>query len=609
MSVQMLMVCGILAGAVGMFALGRPRADVVAILVVAELMLFRVLTPKEALAGFGDPVVILIAAVFIVGEGLVNTGVVQRLGEAVLKAGGSNETRLIVLFMLLAAGIGAFMNSTAVVAMFIPVVLTVCKKTGLNPKRMLMPLSVATLMSGMMTLIASSPNMIVENSLRSAGFPPFNFFSWTPFGLAVLVAGICFMLAVRPLLSKELRAEDEKAKLPSTYDLVGSYGLTDWWHRLRVSAGSPLIQRTLAEMRPLYDRFGVNIVGVERHSHGKAEYLAPRLETVFESDDAIVVVVPPGQAQGLMDTQHLVALPRLGERQRAEALQQIGVAEVMVAPESKLIGKTLGELEFRARYHVAVLATRHRGQPITSDLAAQRLDFGDTLLVSGDWRDIGRLWEDRQSFVVLTLPAEYQERLPARHRLPIAVGILLGMIAVMAFGLLPNTAAALLAALAMMATGCVGVEVIYRIISWQTVVLTAGMLPLATALTKTGATGLMAHGLVASLGSLGPVVMLAVLFVVTAVIGLFLSNAATAVLIAPVALQAARTLHISPHAIAMTVTISCCAAFVTPVSSTVNMLVMEPGNYTFGDFVKIGLPLLLLVMIVTIGLVALIYPL
>ena len=605
----MLVVFGILAGAVGLFTWGRPRADVVALLVVVALMLSRVLTPQEALAGFGDPVVILIAAVFVVGEGLVNTGVVQRLGEAVLKAGGSNETRLIVLFMLLAAGIGAFMSSTAVVAMFIPVVLTVCKKTGLNPKRMLMPLSVATLMSGMMTLIASSPNMIVENALRSAGLPPFNFFSWAPFGLGALVAGIGFMLAARPLLSKQVRAEDEKRKLPSTYDLVGSYGLSDWWHRLRVSAGSPLVHRTLAQMRHLYDGFGVNVLGVERHGHGPTQYLAPRLETVFERDDALFVVVPPDQARGLMETQQLGALPRLDQRQRAEALQQLGVAEIMVAPESKSIGKTLGELEFRARYHLAVLATRHRGQAITSDLATQRLDFGDTLLVSGDWRDLGHLWEDRQNFVVLTLPVEYQERLPARQRLPIAVGILLGMIAVMALGILPNTAAALLAALGMMATGCVGVDVIYRIISWQTVVLTAGMLPLATALTKTGATALMAHDLVASLGSLGPLVMLAVLFLVTAVAGLFLSNAATAVLIAPIALQAARSLHISPHAIAMTVTISCCAAFVTPVSSTVNMLVMEPGNYTFGDFVKIGLPLLLVVMVVTIALVAVIYPL
>jgi len=179
----------------------------------------------------------------------------------------------------------------------------------------------------------------------------------------------------------------------------------------------------------------------------------------------------------------------------------------------------------------------------------------------------------------------------------------------MAFELLPNSATALLAALAMVASGCVKLEAIYRVISWKTVVLIAGMLPLATALTKTGATMLMANGLVAALGSLGPLAMLAAVFLVTALVGLFLSNSATAVLIAPVAIEAAQALHVSPHAFAMTVAIACCAAYVTPVSSPVNMLVMEPGGYSFGDYLKVGLPLLLLTMLVTIALVTVMYPL
>src|SRR5262249_7284558 len=190
MTDQMLLVFGILAGAVGLFAWGRPRADVVAILVVLALILSSVLRPEEALAGFGNPVVILIAALFIVSEALVNTGVVHRIGDAVLKAAGGNEAMLIVLIMLLAAGIRAVMGSSAIVAMFIPVVLTIAKKTGLNPRRMLMPLSIAALTSGMMTLIASSPNLIIESTLRARGVAPFGFFSWTPFGLAVLATGM-----------------------------------------------------------------------------------------------------------------------------------------------------------------------------------------------------------------------------------------------------------------------------------------------------------------------------------------------------------------------------------------------------------------------------------
>ncbi len=609
MTGPMLIVLGILAGAVGLFAWGRPRVDIVAILVVLALILSRVLTPREALAGFGDPVVILIAAIFIVGEALVNTGVVHRLGEAVMKFGGGNETRLIVLIMTLAGAIGAFMSSSAIVAMFVPLVLTVARKTGLNSKRMLMPLSVAALISGMMTLIASSPNMIIESTLRGRGLAPLDFFSWTPFGLAVLAAAAAFMLATRGLLSKQLVAKDAAASAPSAHDLVGSYGLTDRWHRLRVPAGSPLIDRSVAQTKHLYDNFGAVLVGFEKRQHGKPQFRPALPESVFESDDTIFVAAEKEQARQLIQTLRLTELPHLDERTRAEALQQLGAAEIMLAPESKLIGKPLGDLEFRSRYRVSVLAIRHRGEALTTDLPSRSLDFGDTLLVAGDWADIGKLWDDRDDFVVLTLPAEYQERLPARQRAPLAVGILIIMVAVMAFGLIPNSAAALLAALAMIAGGCVRLDAVYRIISWKTVVLIAGMLPLATALTKTGAADLMAKELVAALGSLGPIAMLAVVFLVSALVGLFVSNSATAVLIGPIAIDAAQTLHVSPYAFAMTVSIACCAAYVTPVSSPVNMLVMEPGGYAFGDYVKVGLPLLLLTMFVTVAMVAVIYPL
>jgi di/tricarboxylate transporter len=610
MTHQMLIVFGVLAGAIALFAWGRPRADIVAILVVLALMLSRVLTPQESLAGFGDPVVILIAAIFIVGEALVNTGVAHRLGEAVLRMGGASESRLIVLIMLLAGGIGAFMSSSAVVAMFIPVVLTIAKKTGLNRKRMLMPLSAATLISGMMTLIASSPNMIIENTLRARGLAPFSFFSWTPFGLVVLASSMAFMLMARRLLSKQPTAEDAKPASPSAYDLINSYGLADRWHRLRVSAGSPLIDQSVAQARHLYDRLGVILVGFEKHPGHKTQFLPALPETVFEIDDAIFVVVGKEQIQRLIETQQLMELPQLDERRYGEALQEVGVAEVMLAPESKLIGKTLYELEFRSRYHVSALAIRHRGESVTTNVVKQPLDFGDTLLVAGDWADIRRLWrDDHANFAMLTLPTEYYELLPARQRAPLAMGIVVAMIVAMVFEVLPNSATALIAALAMIAAGCVGLEGIYRIISWKTVVLIAGMLPLATALSKTGATVLMANGLVAALGSLGSFAMLTGLFMVTALVGLFISNSATAVLVAPVAIEAAQALRVSPHAFAMTVAIACCAAYVTPVSSPVNMLVMEPGGYAFGDYVKVGLPLLLLTMFVTVALVAVIYPL
>jgi di/tricarboxylate transporter len=249
MTGPMLIVFGILAGAIALFASGRLRPDVVAILVVLALNLSGVLTIQEALAGFGEPVVALIAAVSIVGEGLIATGVAYRLGEAVMKAGGSSEARLVALVMVLAGTVGAFMSSSAIVAMFIPVVLAIADKTGLNRKRMLMPLSVAALVSGMMTLIASSPNLIIEDTLRARGLAPLSFFSWTPFGVAVLATAIVFMLvAGRNMLSKQT-AEDARARQPTAYDLLASYGLADKWHRLQVPRSSPLIDRSVAQMR------------------------------------------------------------------------------------------------------------------------------------------------------------------------------------------------------------------------------------------------------------------------------------------------------------------------------------------------------------------------
>ena len=610
MTDQMLIVFGILAGAVGLFAWGRPRADVVAILVALALMLSHVLTPEESLAGFGSPLVVLVAAIFIVGQALVDTGIAHRLGVAVLKAGGGKETRLIVLVMLLAGGVGAFMSSSAIVAMFIPVVSMIANKTGLNRKRMLMWLSVAALVSGMMTLIASSPNMIVENTLRAHHLTPLGFFSWTPFGLAVLIAAIAFMLVGRDLLSKQRRTQDSGTAAPRAHDLVGSYGLADRWHRLHIVAGSPLVNRSVAQLQHLFNRSGAVLVGFEKHSRGKVQFVPALPEATCETDDAIFVVAGKDDVQQLVETQQLTELSRLDERTRGDVLQEIGVAEVMLAPESKLVGKTLTELEFRSRYRVTVLAIRHRGEPLTTNFTNRALDFGDTLLVMGHWPDLRRLWGDeRENFVMLTLPAEYQELLPARERAPFAVAILVAMVVLMVFELLPNSAAALLAALAMVASGCVSLDAIYRVVSWKTVVLIAGMLPLATALTKTGATALMANGLVTALGSLGPFAMLTAVFLVTAAIGLFISNSATAVLIAPVAIDAAQALHVSPQAFAMTVAIACCAAYVTPVSSAVNMLVMEPGGYTFGDYAKVGLPLLVLTMLVTVALVAVIYPL
>jgi di/tricarboxylate transporter len=606
-SQEVVIVLGILAAAIALFALGRPRADIVAVLVVLALTLSGVLAPHEALAGFGDPVVVLIAAVSIVGEGLVATGVAYRLGEAVMKIGGSNEARLIALVMTLAACVGAFMSSSAIVAMFIPVVITITHNTGLNPKRMLMPLAVAALISGMMTLIASSPNLIVDQVLRQRGMASLAFFSWTPFGIAILVVSIVFILMFgRGLLSRRLTAEDSGAKQSSALDLLRSYGLADQWYRLQICLGSALADRTIARTQ-LPDRFGIVLVGVEKHPHAKMTYLPASPGIVLEANDAIFVVGTEERASALIASENLALLPGLTAQHRREALHQVGIAEIMLTPDSHMIDRTLRDLDFRSRHGVNVLSIRHRGQPSTAKLDDQKLDYGDTLLVSGGWTEIRRLRDDRENFVVLTLPVEYSELIPAPRQAPIAVAILVVMILLMAFRVMPNAVAALLAALALLATNCVRLDAIYRNVNWKTVVVVAGTLPLGMALAKTGATDLMVKGLGTALDPFGPVAMLSLLFLVTAGVGMFISNAATAVLMAPIAIDTAQLLHRSPHAFAMVVAIASCAGYPTPVSSAVNMLVMEPGGYGFSDYFKLGMPLLFLTMLVTVGLCAAFY--
>lgn len=609
MTHDMLTVFVVLGLAVAFFAWGRPSADVVGIFVVAALLTTGVLSPIEALSGFGSPVVILIAGIFVVSAGLVNTGVTRSLGHFIVGLGGSNETRLIALIMLIAGGIGSVLNSSAIVAMLIPVVLSISVRTGLNRKRLLMPLCVAVMISGMMTLIASSPNVIVENTLRERGVDPLlGFFSFTPFGVTALGLGVAFMLLFGRHLLGSRHADRRADESPGTADLIAAYDLSDRWHRLEVHSGSRLIGRSAAAIRESLRReYDVELLGLHRRDRQRSHFLPADAESVIQAGDVLFTLIEDRRIPDVTATLSCSAAGPLPPGQRQNMLQDIGIAELMLAPESKSVGASVAELDFPSAFNVTTLAVRHRGRPVSRNLAEQRLDFGDTVLVGGNWHDIHKISNDRQNFFLLNLPSEYEDRLAAPGRAPIAVAILALMVAAMAFQLLPNVAVALIAALAMILTRCVPADRIYQVISWRTLVVIAGMLPLATALTKTGATTMMADALVRTLGPLGPVLMLSTVFAVTALTCLFISNVAAAVLIAPVAIEAAQALHVSPQAFGMTVAIACSAAFVTPMSSPTNMLVMDPGGYRFVDYVKVGLPMLVLTMVATVALAKVIY--
>jgi di/tricarboxylate transporter len=600
-------VFGILGVAGVVFASGRVRLDVTALLVVMSLMLSGVLTPREALAGFGDPVVPLVAALLVVGEMLSRTGVSYAMGRWLTQVGGTSETRLLVLLMLAAGALGSMMSSTAVVAVFIPVVMTISAKTDLDASRLLMPLSFAALVSGMLTLIATTPNLVVSAELEAKGFEPFGFFSFTPIGLAVLAVAVAYMWLVGRHILPGGRVAPARSGARTLEDLWTGFGLENRGQRLRVTDRSPLVGRTLAEAQ-IGTRFQARVIGIERPGRrGGREFLpTPGPDAEIHEGDVLCAVAEPADADALATAAGLDRLA-IGDEDRELWKTELGLAVVLVHPESRLEGKTLRGSEFRSSHALHVLGLRRRRVSVAA-FADEPLEPGDSLLVLGTWHSIARLQGDTRDFVVLTLPAELDEVAPARRRAPVALLILAGMVLLAAFDVVPVVAAVLLAALAAVFTGCLGMEDGYSAISWSSLVLIAGMLPVADALERTGGVDLIVEVLVEGLGAAGPYLLMTVFFFLTAGLGLVLSNTATAVLVAPIALRAASALDVSPYPLAMAVAIAASAAFVTPVSTPVVTLVVAPGNYGFLDFVKVGLPLLLLTWLTTLLVTPIFFP-
>lgn len=607
MTGEMLFVFGLVLTAIVLFASNRLRPDIVALVVILALLLSGLLTAREATAGFGEPLLLMIAGLFVVGEGLTRTGVAYRLGDWLMRTAGASESRLLTLLMLTACGLGAFMSSTGVVAIFIPVVLGVCAKTGFSPGRLLLPLAFAAMISGMLTLIATPPNLVVSEELRNAGLAPFSFFSFTPIGGVIMVVGIGYMLLAARWLPANRRENVLSGNRRPLQALVDDYSLRErGWTRLRLRNDSALVGQTLASAR-LRTRYGVTVVGVRRRERFAASIMPALADAELLAGDELLALSETAELDRLLETEGLRALP-IEDNHRESARQELGLAEVMLPPNSELIGHTLAEAAFRSRHGLIVLGVKRKGRPLAGPLSAIRLAFGDTLLLAGGWRRIGLLQTDPKDFLVLSLPVELDEVTPARRRAPAALVILLAMIIMMAFKLTSNVAAVLLAALAMGLFRCVDWASAYRAINWSSLVLIAGMLPLATALQKTGGVDLIVGGLVGGLGRAGPLALLAGLFILTAGLGLFISNTATAVLLAPVAVSVAQTLNLSPYPFAMTVAIASSAAFATPFSSPINTLVLEPGRYRFADYVKFGLPLMAVVLVLTLALTPLLFP-
>jgi di/tricarboxylate transporter len=606
MNASLAIVLVLLASAIVMFAINKPRLDAVALIMLVALPFTGVLTVNEALSGFSDANIVLIAALFVIGDGLVRTGVAQRLGDWLIAKAGKSEVRLIVLLMMVVCGLGATMSSTAVTAIFIPVALRIAQSTGVSPGRLMMPLSFAALISGMMTLVATAPNLVVNSELERHGMEGFRFFSFTPFGLPVLALGIAYMCFARRWLPAQ--GNQKTSRRASFSAWIDEYKLAGRESRLRIMDGSPLAGENLENLK-LRGVSGANIVAIERSRRFTTETLRPSAKTELRAGDILLIDLSPSSEdiRSLRAQYHLEELPLTGAY-FSDRSQEIGLAEVLLPPTSELVGETLVEAEFRTRFGLTVIGLGRGDGALTGDLLKETLHTGDTLLLVGPWKEIERLRGDTANMVIINLPAEIDERLPAPGRALQALICLAIVIALMVSGIVPNVQAALIGCLLMGLFGCIDFASAYRSIDWKTIVLIVGMLPFSIALERTGGVDLAAEGLKELTAGAGVHFVLAALFVITAMLGMFISNTATAILMAPVALAVALDLNVSPYPFAMIVALAASTAFMTPVSSPVNTLVVAPGRYTFGDFVRIGVPFSIVVMIVCVILVPWLLP-
>ncbi|HEM7131258.1 SLC13 family permease [Providencia rettgeri] len=608
MNGELLWVLTLLLIAIVLFTTNKIRMDVVALLVIVAFVLSDTLTLEQATAGFADPNVLLIAALFVIGDGLVRTGIAYQMGDWLVRVAGSSESKMLVFLMLTVAGLGAFMSSTGVVAIFIPVVLSVASRMKTSPSRLMMPLGFAGLISGMMTLVATPPNMVVNSELVREGIKGFQFFSITPIGILILFAGIAYMWLTRRWLGS-----NEPDKLPERYrrtfrDLIRDYKLTGRARRLAIRKGSSLIGHTLDELH-LRSRYEANVVGIERWRKFRRVMVSATGGTELRERDVLLIdiSVSDDDLRQFCSEQLLEPMILRGDY-FSDQSRDVGMAEVSMNPDSELLGKSLRDIKFRTRYGLNVVGIRRDGKALDGKLVDEPLRLGDILLVIGDWKLIRILSTKPRNFIVLNLAAEVEAVAPAASQAPHALFCLALMVAMMVTNEIPNFIAALIACLLMGKFRCIDMESAYKSIHWPSIILIVGMMPFALALQETGGIALAVDALMKVAGGLGPHVMLLCLFILCASIGLFISNTATAVLMAPIAIAAARQMDVSPLPFAMIVGIAASAAFMTPVSSPVNTLVLGPGGYKFSDFLKVGVPFTIIVMFISIAVVPILFP-
>ncbi len=601
---QLIITFLILGITIALFMSNRIRADFVSLLALLALVLTGVLEPAEALAGFSNSVVIMIAGLFVVGAGILRTGLAQKAGNLLLHWSGNSEKKLFVLLLLIVIFVGSFMSNTGTVAIMLPVVISIAISIKKDVSKFLIPLSYAASLSGLMTLIASPPNLIISQILAEHGFERLSFFDITPIGIIAATTGIIYLFLVRNILlpNGQNKKQVENNQL-SPKDLIQNYHLEGILHRVQITEGSPMVDKLLSDLK-IPAQYQLCILKIDRKA-GEGRSLLPITyqemagpASVIHAKDILYIQGSRAQVEKLVNDYQLVLETEELESDHLVS-SQLGVAEVLLTPYSKLINKTIREIDFREKYNLNIIGINRKGTYILKEMSNVHLRFGDALLVQGSWDEIDLLSKETKDVVVVGQPKVHASMASASGKAPIAGIILFFMVLLMIFEVFPPVISVLIGAVLMIITGCLrNMDDAYGQLNWESIVLIACMLPLATALEKTGGMVYLSEGIIRLLGDYGPTGVLIGIYLVTMVFGQFISNTATAVLFAPIAMNAAIGIGVSPYPFLIAVAVAASMAFATPVASPTNALVMTAGGYKFSDFVKIGIPMQIVMFIV-----------
>ncbi len=600
------------------FMFSKVRSDIIALCSTAVLLTTGVISPKAALAGFSNSAVVMMIGLFVVGGAVFQTGLARIISGKLLKLAGTSEKKLFFLVMLVTATVAAFVSNTGTVALLLPIILAMSKTAGVSPSKLMMPLAFASSMGGVLTIIGTPPNLIMSNYLAENNLGEFGFFDFTGIGLILLVVG---MLCLYPLchffLNKKDKSGVEKGEEKSLAGLLSEYHINDCVFRLKVgNAQSALIGHTVGEL-DIRKNYGVTLIEIRHEkklSFNNVTQNSVTADTVFSQGDTLYVLGQREKVNAFAADFGVEVFDDAESGAKGKLdFYQIGLAELLITPESSLVNRPLRKANFLERYGLKVLAIKRDGKYIFEDILEENIGAGDMLLMHGSWKGIASLAKKTREWVVIGRPEETAAGVALDYKAPVAAIIMGLMVLAMVFEKqigVPAVASVIVAGLLMVLTGCTrSVDGAYKMIGWESIVLIAAMMPMSTALFETGISAWIADSLVNSLSSVGPLAVLAGVYVVTSLLSTFISNSATAILVAPIAWGAAIGLEVNPEPFMVTAAVAASAVFATPICTPPNAMVMNAGHYTFMDYIKVGLPLQIIMGVVAIFVIQLFFPL